>query len=95
MSHYLAQISQPNSTWRVPLSLTTYESEVEEFWDRLRSAGTLLDESQRQFGVEGVEEKARRLGYAFHFEADVEGTMLRAMDDLKVAMGIREGEKVV
>lgn len=95
MSGYLQQVTLRNSTWSVPLSMTTYENEIAEYWARVKQAEFLLDRSERMISNEAVKEAAYRLGYAFHFEADIESVMNDAMDGLKEAMGIREGEKVV
>ncbi|KAK5134494.1 hypothetical protein LTR08_006411 [Meristemomyces frigidus] len=95
MSRYLTQVALRNSTWNVPLGMTTYESEVHEYWDRIRQAEALLDVAELRIADAGVEVAAKRLGYAYHFEADIEQVMHEAMDALKEALGILEGQKVV
>ncbi|KAK6390078.1 hypothetical protein LTR65_005891 [Meristemomyces frigidus] len=91
MSAYLAQVALRNSTWSRPLATTTYASEIDEYWERVRNAERLLDVAERHSADKGVEEAAKRLGYAFHFEADIEKVMHQAMDGMKEALGIVEG----
>ncbi|RMY64806.1 hypothetical protein D0863_09548 [Hortaea werneckii] len=95
MSHYLEEVGSSNSTWSVPLAMTNYEGEVSDYWARLRQAGRLLDQAERNLREEGVEEAALHLVDIAQYEADMEGEMHDAMDGLKAAMGITEGEKVI
>ena len=75
--------------------MTNYEGEVSDYWARLRQAGRLLDQAERNLREEGVEEAALHLVDIAQYEADMEGEMHDAMDGLKAAMGITEGEKVI
>lgn len=93
MSAYLAQVSLRNNTWSVPLGMTTYQYEIDEYWDRIRNTERLLNLAERHMDDHRVEEAAKRLGYAFHFEADIEKVMHEEMDLLKVVLGIVEGER--
>ena len=96
MATYFDQIALRNSTWSLPLGLTTYESEVREYWDRVRKAGILLQRAEAMNGKDGVvDHAAKRLEHAVRYEADVETEMHGASDALKEALGVREGEKVV
>lgn len=91
MANALGQLSRKNSTWSVPLAMTTYESEIAEYWGRLRKARKLLQQAEKRRREDEVDGAAKRLEYAVNYEADLESVMNSSIDNLKKALGIKEG----
>jgi len=83
-----------NSTWSVPLRQTTYEQEVLEFWDRMRKGKKLLELAEKEMGDGVVKEAAEKLSWTIDYLCDQEREVHAAMDRMKAALGITEGEKV-
>lgn len=84
-----------NMTWSVPLEETTYEREVVEYWDRMRKTKKLLELAETKMGDEQVKLAAEKLSWIKDYQCDQEAAMHSAMDGMKSALGITEGEKVV
>lgn len=83
-----------NSTWSVPLRETTYEREVLEFWDRLRKSKKLLELAAKKTGEYQVDKARDKLSWVKDYQCDREDVMHSAMDEMKSALGMAEGEKV-
>lgn len=96
MQQTLAKLSDRkiNSTWSVPLRETTYEREVLEYWDRLRKSKKLLELAEKKLGEEQVQKARDKLSWVQDYQCDQEVAMHSAMDEMKSALGITEGEKV-
>jgi len=83
-----------NSTWSVSLRETTYEREVHEFWERLRKSKKLLELAEKKIMDEQVKKARDKLSWVKDYQCDQEDAMHSAMDKMKSALGITEGEKV-
>ena len=95
MSRTLEQLARRGSDgWSVPLEDTTYELQVFEYWQRMRVSRELLERAKAKMHEHEVEGAVRRLQYASTYEMDVADAMNHALDNLKDALGIREGETI-
>lgn len=94
MSNTLMQVDEQPSAWAVPLAQTTYLFEVDEYWKRMEHGKKLLEQAERKSHEDNVRNAIDRLNHALDYEADEEAVLLGAMDNIKEALGIKEGQQI-
>lgn len=70
---------------------TTYEVELEEYWDRMRDARKLLNNAIGR-GDDSMFEATEKLRTAVAFNADHEAIFNEALDQMRLALGITHSD---
>lgn len=87
MSDFIAEPAEKKKKWNVPLKQTTYEREINEYWDRIRQAYSLLEIARPRMEDPSLQDALRRLQYAVTYEMDREDKMIPAINGLRNALG--------
>lgn len=95
LSNTLNLLSSTPADFSVPLRKTTYRAEIDAYWERMQMARRVLKKAEAWVGQEGMEAKVQRLQYATNYEADKEKIMKEAIDGLRDAMGVSNGEHAI
>jgi len=88
MASWLDVLRHGRKTYEIPLKDTTYEVELEEYWNRIRLARKLLKNTDGK-GIpdkDSVRAAIERLQFALNFEADQEAIFNDALDVMKEEM---------
>lgn len=92
LSRTLDLLSSTPSDFSVPLGRTSYTTEIDAYWHRIASGRRVRRKAEDHMGEPGVDDGFNRLSYALNYEADNEGVMQEAIDGLRDAMGVSNGE---
>ena len=95
LANTLELLSSTPSDFSVPLSKTTLPAEADAYWNRIAVAQRTLKKAEGRLNEEGLEARFQRLGYATNYEADKEQVMQEAIDGLRDAMGVSNGEHAI
>lgn len=95
LSQTLDLLSSTPSDFSVPLERTSYTAETKAYWNRIATGYHVLQKASGRVGEPGVEAGFNRLSYAISYETDKEKVMQEAIDALKDAMGVSNGEHAI
>ena len=87
MASLIEKNGEMRRDWNVPLERTKYQKEVDEYWNSIREAKSLLWDTRGQAQEPQVDPAYRRLQYATTYEIDDLHAMRGAIDRLKQATG--------
>jgi hypothetical protein len=87
MASLIEKNGEMRRDWNVPLDRTKYQKEINEYWNSIREAKSLLWDTRGQAQEQQVDPAYRRLQYATTYETDDMSAMRVAIDGLKQATG--------
>lgn len=73
--------------WNLPLQQTKYQTEIADYWNRIRTAKQLLYETREHAQEPHVDPASRRLQYVTAYETDDVDAMGQAISGLREATG--------
>ncbi|KAK5163465.1 uncharacterized protein LTR77_010647 [Saxophila tyrrhenica] len=95
MADTLARTAKAKKKWAVPFEETTYESEISDYWERIRKARQLLSVARSRQEDNAVWEAVRRLSYALTYEVDDKEKMRGGMIAVQNALRLPDSERLV
>lgn len=95
LANTLDLLSSAPQDFSLPLERTKYPAETDAYWNRITMALRVLKKADARLSEEGIQAKFQRLGYATNYEADKAKVLQEAIDGLRDAMGVSNGEHAI
>lgn len=95
LARTLDLLSSTPGDFSVPLGQTTYPAETDAYWHRIATARRALQKAEEHMNEDDIDAKVNRLSYALNYEADKQKVMQEAIDGLRDAMGVSNGEHAI